>query len=49
MLDRGMDGPEKPESESQKARVSREKQLQRLMPAEDERKLQTKLSVKLRV
>ena len=28
--------------------MSREKQLQRLMPAEDERKLQTKLFVKLR-
>ena len=34
---------------SQKARVSRKKQLQRLKPAEDERKLQTKLFVKLRV
>ena len=44
-----MEGPEKPESESQKARVSRKKQLQRLKPAEDERKLQTKLFVKLRV
>ena len=32
-----------------KTRVSREKQLQRLKPAEDERKLQTKLFVKLRV
>ena len=32
-----------------KARVSREKQLQRLKPAEDERKLQTKRFVKLRV
>ena len=29
--------------------MSRKKQLQRLKPAEDERKLQTKLSVKLRV
>ena len=29
--------------------MSREKHLQRLMPAEDERKLQTKLFVKLRV
>ena len=38
---RGMKGPEKPESISQKARVSRKKQLQRLKPAEDERKLQT--------
>ena len=41
-----MEGPEKPESESQKARVSRKKQLQRMNPAEDERKLQTKLFVK---
>ena len=41
-----MEGPEKPESESQKARVSRKKQLQRLKPAEDERKLQTKRFVK---
>jgi len=41
-----MEGPEKPEGESQKARVSRKKQLQRLKPAEDERKLQTKLFVK---
>ena len=31
-----------------KTRASREKQLQRMMPAEDERKLQTKLFVKLR-
>ena len=34
---------------SRKTRASREKHLQRLMPAEDERKLQTKLFVKLRV
>ena len=41
-----MEGPEKPESESQKARVSQKKQLQRLKLAEDERKLQTKRFVK---
>ena len=38
--------PEKPESESQKARVSQKKHLQRLKLAEDERKLQTKRFVK---
>ena len=32
-----------------KTRVNRKKHLQRLKPAEDERKLQTKLFVKLRV
>ena len=42
---RGMEGPETSET----TRVSRKKQLQRLEPAEDERKLQTKRFVKLRV
>ena len=36
-------------NEGERKRVSRKKQLQRLKPAEDERKLQTKLFVKLRV
>ena len=45
-MSRGTDGPEKPESESQKARVSQKKHLQRLRLAEDERKLQTKRFVK---
>ena len=34
--------------ETKRIGASREKQLQRMMPAEDERKLQTKLIVKLR-
>ena len=40
--------PRESRRRKRKARVSREKQLQRLKPAEDERKLQTKLIVKLR-
>ena len=41
---RGMDGPEKVGAKA-KTRVNRKKHLQRLKPAEDERKLQTKLFV----
>jgi hypothetical protein len=39
-----MDGPEKVGAKA-KTRVNRKKHLQRLKPAEDERKLQTKLFV----
>ena len=47
MISRGMDGLEKVGNESRRQRRVGKKQLQGLKPTEDERKLQTKLFVKL--
>ena len=44
MISRGMESPEKSEAKAEE-RVSRKKQLQRLKPAEDERKLQMNKAV----
>ena len=49
MNNRGMESLKRSGSASRKTKVSRKKQLQRLKPVEDERKLQTKQFVKLRV
>ena len=47
MNNRGMESLKRSGSASGKTKVSRKKQLQRLKPVEDERKLQMKLFVKL--
>ena len=44
MISRGMESPEKSEAKAEEG-VSRKKQLQRLKPAEDERKLQMNRTV----